>query len=213
MLHNQLQNRPPPPLIITVAMALSIIHYPHPTLQHRSRPIVRVDAKLREMAAEMLELMYENEGVGLAANQVDLPIRMFVANPSGERGEGEEWVVINPVLDRPKGIDAGQEGCLSVPGVYAQVKRSKSVRLQGYDLRGNEINMELDGFLARVVQHEVDHLDGVMFFDRIGSEAKRDIEHELAEFEATFDSLRSTGSIPSDAELARQLSEWETTYT
>ncbi|MCM2371850.1 peptide deformylase [Aporhodopirellula aestuarii] len=194
-------------------MSLSIIHFPHPTLRHRSRPIVRVDAQLREMAAEMLDLMYKNEGVGLAANQVDLPIRMFVANASGVRGEGEEWVVINPVIDRPKGSEAGQEGCLSVPGLYAQVKRPKTVRLQGYDLQGNEINKELDGFLSRVVQHEVDHLDGVMFFDRISSEAMRDIEHGLAEFATTFDSLRSTGSIPDDAELAKRLADWEAKYT
>lgn len=194
-------------------MALAIIHYPHPTLQHRSRPIVRVDAKLRKMAAEMLDLMYENEGVGLAANQVDLPIRLFVANASGQRGEGREWVVINPVIDRPRGSDADQEGCLSLPGVYAQVKRPKTVRLQGYDLQGNEINEELDGFVSRVVQHEVDHLDGVMFFDRIGSEAMRDIEYALTEFHATFESLRNTGSIPGDAELARRLTEWEKTYT
>ncbi len=194
-------------------MALSIIHFPHPTLRHRSRPIVRVDARLREIAAEMLELMYENEGVGLAANQVDLPIRMFVANPTGQRGEGQEWVVINPEIDRPKGSDAAQEGCLSVPGVYAQVKRPKTVRLQGYDLQGNEIKMELDGFFSRVVQHEVDHLDGVMFFDRIGDEAMRDIEHLLDEFATTFDSLRNTGSIPDDAELARRRAEWEQAYT
>ncbi|TWT56634.1 peptide deformylase [Allorhodopirellula solitaria] len=194
-------------------MSLSIVHYPHPTLQHRSRPIVRVDAKLREMAAEMIELMYENEGVGLAANQVDLPIRMFVANESGERGEGEEWVVINPVIDRPKGNESGQEGCLSVPGIYSQVKRPKTVRLQGYDLKGNEINVQLDGFLARVVQHEVDHLDGVMFFDRIGEESRREIEGALAEFETTFASLRNTGSIPDDAELARRLAKWEEAYT
>ncbi|EMI44790.1 MULTISPECIES: peptide deformylase [Pirellulaceae] len=194
-------------------MALSIIHFPHPTLRHRSRPIARVDAKLHAMAAEMLDLMYENEGVGLAANQVDLPIRMFVANASGVRGEGQEWVVINPVIDRPKGSEAGQEGCLSVPGLFAQVKRPKTVRLQGYDLKGQEINQELDGFLSRVVQHEVDHLDGVMFFDRIGNEAMRDLEHGLAEFETTFQSLRNTGSIPDDAELAKRLAHWEKTYT
>ncbi|MFG0255293.1 MAG: peptide deformylase [Rhodopirellula sp. JB053] len=194
-------------------MALSIIHFPHPTLRHRSRPIVRVDARLREMAAEMLDLMYEHDGVGLAANQVDLPIRMFVANPSGKRGEGEEWIVINPVIDRPKGSEAGQEGCLSVPGLFAQVKRPKKVRLQGYDLSGNEIDKELDGFLARVVQHEVDHLDGVMFFDRIGDEAKREIEGGLAEFHTTFESLQDTGSIPANEILAEQLATWEKAYT
>ncbi|SMP75580.1 peptide deformylase [Neorhodopirellula lusitana] len=194
-------------------MPLSIIHFPHPTLRHRSKPIVRVDQRLRDMAAEMLDLMYANEGVGLAANQVNLPIRMFVANETGKRGEGQEWVVINPEIDRPKGNEASQEGCLSVPGVYAQVKRPKSVRLQGYDLQGNELNMELDGFLARVMQHEVDHLDGVMFFDRISEETKRDIDGELYEFETTFESLRRTGNIPDDAGIAQQIAKWEEAYT
>lgn len=194
-------------------MPLSIIHFPHPVLRHKSRPIARVDARLRQFAAEMLELMYENEGVGLAANQVGLPIRMFVANQSGERGEGAELVVINPVIDRPKGNESDKEGCLSVPGLYAQVKRPKTVRLQGYDLQGKELNLELSGFLSRVVQHEVDHLDGVMFFDRIGNEALRDLEGGLSEFVTTFESLRGTGSIPADDELARQLAEWEKAYT
>ena len=194
-------------------MTLSIIHYPHPTLRYRSKPIVRVDQRLRDMAAEMLNLMYDNEGVGLAANQVNLPIRMFVVNESGKRGEGEEWVVINPEIDRPKGNEASQEGCLSVPGLYSQVKRPKTVRLQGYDLQGNEINQELDGFLARVMQHEVDHLDGVMFFDRISEESKRELEGELQEFEATYESLCRTGNIPDSDGLAKQLAAWEEAYT
>jgi len=194
-------------------MALSIIHFPHPTLRHRSKPIVRVDQRLKDIAQEMLDLMYAHEGVGLAANQVDLPIRMFVANETGQRGEGEEWVVINPVIDRPKGSEASQEGCLSVPGIYAQVKRPKSIRLQGYDLQGNEINMELSGFLSRVMQHEVDHLDGVMFFDRISEEAKRDFEGELHEFQTTFDSMRRTGNILSDESIAKQIAQWEQAYT
>lgn len=194
-------------------MALSIIHYPHPTLRHRSKPIVRVDHRLKEIAQAMLDLMYANEGVGLAANQVDLPIRMFVANETGQRDEGQEWVVINPVIDRPKGSEASQEGCLSVPGIYAQVKRPKSIRLQGYDLQGSEIDIELSGFLSRVIQHEVDHLDGVMFFDRISEEAKRDFEGELYEFQTTFDSMRRTGNIPDDDTIAEQIAEWERAYT
>ncbi|TWT94870.1 Peptide deformylase [Neorhodopirellula pilleata] len=200
-------------LILTDAMALSIIHYPHPTLRHRSKPIVRVDQRLKDLAQEMLDLMYENEGVGLAANQVDLPIRMFVANETGRRGEGQEWVVINPVIDRPKGSEASQEGCLSVPGIYAQVKRPKTIRLQGYDLQGNEINMELSGFLSRVMQHEVDHLDGVMFFDRMSEEARRDLEDQLYEFQTTFDSMRRTGNIPNDDTIAKQIAQWERIYT
>ena len=90
---------------------LKIVHYPHPTLRHRSLPIRRVDKELRDIAAQMLDLMYEAEGVGLAANQVDLPIRLFVANPSGQKGEGEELILLNPELQMPKGNETSQEGC------------------------------------------------------------------------------------------------------
>ncbi len=102
---------------------MKIIHYPHPTLRHRSKPVRRVDAKLKSMISEMFDLMYEASGIGLAANQVDLPLRFFVCNLAGERGEGEELVFINPVISRPKGNEEREEGCLSLPGVCAPVKR------------------------------------------------------------------------------------------
>jgi len=194
-------------------MSLQVIHYPHPTLRHRSKPIVRVDQRLRDLASEMLDLMYAQEGVGLAANQVDLPIRMFVANPTGQRGEGDEWVIINPEIDRPKGNESSQEGCLSVPGVYGQVKRSKSIRLRGYSLSGQEIDVELEGFPARVVQHELDHLDGKMFFDRMSEGGRRELEPLLQEFVTVFDSKRSTGEIGDDAAIAKRRQEWEAAYT
>ncbi|MEM6362882.1 MAG: peptide deformylase [Planctomycetota bacterium] len=194
-------------------MTLSIIHYPHPTLKYRSRPLVRVDQRLKDLAAEMLDLMYENEGVGLAANQVDLPLRMFVANETGERGSGEELVLINPEVERPKGSESQQEGCLSVPGVYGQVKRAKSIRLHAYDLMGNEINRDLDGFLARVVLHEIDHLDGNMFFDRMSDASRRELDPLLDDFCTDFESKRSTGSIPDDQSLAEARQRWEIDYT
>ena len=92
-------------------MQLSIISYPHPTLRIRSKAIRRVNKELRNIAAQMLDLMYEAEGVGLAANQVNLSIRIFVANPAGELGDGEELVLLNPELQMPKGNVTGQEGC------------------------------------------------------------------------------------------------------
>lgn len=174
---------------------------------------MRVDQQLKSMAAEMLDLMYENEGVGLAANQVDLPIRMFVANPTGQRDDGEELVILNPEIDLPKGNEAAQEGCLSLPGVYGQVKRPKSVRLQGYDLKGNEIKRTLDGFLARVVQHEVDHLDGMMFFDRMDEVDIDEIQDAIDAFQSEFTAKRQTGEIPSDDELAGTRADWEKQYT
>src|SRR2546423_15111987 len=104
---------------------MKVIRYPHPTPRHVSKPLKRIDAEVNEIVRQMFDLMYEHRGVGLAANQVDLPYRLFVMNLSGKRGEGEEFVFINPVLTRPRGLDEKEEGCLSLPGLYAQVKRAK----------------------------------------------------------------------------------------
>ena len=194
-------------------MQLSIITYPHPTLRIRAKPIRRVDAQLRDFADQMLDLMYESEGVGLAANQVDLPIRLFVANPTGQRGEGEELVLINPELQLPKGNETQQEGCLSLPGVHGQVKRPKSIRLSAFDLKGNPVERTVDGFLARVMQHENDHLDGVMFFDRMNEESRRELDEPITELETDFRSKQKQGSIPPDEELVKRLDQWYTQYT
>ncbi len=192
-------------------MQLSIIEYPHPTLRVRSKPIRRVDQELRDIAAQMLELMYEADGVGLAANQIDLPLRLFVANPSGER-DGEELVLLNPELQMPKGSEIGQEGCLSLPGLSAQVKRPASVRLSAYDLKGNPVERVVDGFLARVLQHENDHLDGVLFFDRLSEDAKSELDDQLMEMESDFRAKQRSGTIPSDEELLARLAVWHEKY-
>lgn len=194
-------------------MQLSVIPFPHPTLRIKSRPIRRVDAELKDIVAQMFELMYEHKGVGLAANQVDLPLRLFVANPAGVKGEGEEFVIINPELQLPKGNDTQQEGCLSLPGLYGQVKRPKSIRLSAYDLQGNAIEGTYDGFLGRIFQHENDHLDGVMFFDRMSAESKRELDDQLDEMETDFRSKQSTGSIPEGDELVTRLNHWYEKYT
>ena len=191
---------------------LQLINYPHPTLRHRSKPILRVDAQLKELVREMFDIMYEFRGVGLAANQVDLPIRLFIANPSGQKTEGPELVFINPVINRAKGSSEAEEGCLSLPGINAHVKRNKSMQVNAYDLSGNEINTEVDGFLARIVQHEIDHLDGVLFIDRLTDEIRRPISEQILEFETLFETKQKRGEIASDAELLSQLSEWEQKY-
>ena len=193
-------------------MPLSIITHPHPTLRVCSRPIRRVDAQLRQIVAEMLDLMYEADGVGLAANQVNLPLRLFVANPTGSREEGEELVLLNPEIQFPKGNETAQEGCLSLPGLYGNVKRPKSVRVSAYDLSGNSIETEVDGFLARVIQHENDHLNGVLFFDRMSEESKRDINDQIQELEMDFRSKQETGGIASDEVLLEQLNQWYDKY-
>ena len=192
---------------------MQIITYPHPTLRHRSKPIRRVDASLRDVVREMFRLMYEAQGVGLAANQVDLPYRLFVANlGGGERGPDEELVFINPVLSRPKVSAEDEEGCLSIPGVYAPVRRPAQITVSAYNLQGESIEENLDGLIARVVQHETDHLDGVLFIDRISETATADVKDALAEFEAQFTERRSANQIPPNQQIAERLAGIEAEY-
>lgn len=193
-------------------MPLEIITYPHPTLRHRSRPIKRVDSRLREIAAEMLELMYLSKGVGLAANQVNIPLRMFVVNAAGQPGEGEELVLLNPVLQLPKGSDVAEEGCLSLPGLYGPVMRPKEIRLSAFDIEGHAIERRVDGFLARVLQHESDHLDGTLFFDRMTPEAREELREDLELMEGDFRRAQQAGSLPDAAAMQAALAEWEQRY-
>ena len=190
---------------------LQIIHYPHSTLRHKSVPVRKVDAELRGMIAEMVELMYEAKGVGLAANQVNIPLRFFVCNPTASRDD-EEFVFINPVISKPKGNAAGEEGCLSIPGLYEEVRRPDSIHVEAYDLSGNAISMDLDGFFSRVVQHETDHLDGVLFIDRLSETARADMDGKLYEFELDFKNRLESGNSPSEDEVAKHRLELEKRY-
>ena len=195
-------------------MELEIVHYPHPTLRHVSKPLKRVDGELRTMIERMFELMYQREGVGLAANQVDLPYRLFVANPQGDpKAKESEFVFINPILRGGKGQEEGEEGCLSIPDVNAQVVRKAKITIEAYNLAGESISGELDGLMARIVQHEVDHLDGTLFIDRLAPSGKADIRDLLEEFEIAFDSRRKTGEMPDDDTIAARLAELETLRT
>ncbi|MCO6455270.1 MAG: peptide deformylase [Pirellulaceae bacterium] len=191
---------------------MRIVHYPHPTLRHVSKPIKRVDAELRRIVRQMFDLMYEARGIGLAANQVDLPLRLFVINLAAEPTEGDEMVFINPVLNLPKGSDDAEEGCLSIPGIYGHVVRPARVKVSAYSLTGQEIQADLDGLLARAVQHELDHLDGVLFPDRMSMTSRADLQPALDEFESEFRFRRETGDIPSDDLIRQRLAEWETRY-
>jgi peptide deformylase len=195
-------------------LPLQIIQYPHPTLRHRSKPLRRVDAELRKLVEEMFELMYEHEGVGLAANQVDLPYRLFVANPEGNPdAKDSEGVFINPVLSGGHGLAEDEEGCLSIPGLRAQVTRNTAIKIQAYDLDGNEISGEVTDFMARIVQHETDHLDGTLFIDRLGPAQALDLRDQLEEFEFAFQSKLETGELPNADDMAKRLRELENLRT
>jgi peptide deformylase len=191
-------------------LSLQILHYPHPVLRHRSKPLKRVDAELRKIVEEMFELMYQHEGVGLAANQVDLPYRVFVTNVEGDKDAKEaERVYINPVLSGGHGQTEDEEGCLSVPGIYAPVVRKETIKVQAYDLAGNEIVREVSGLEARVLQHETDHLDGTLFIDRLSPTQAAAVREQLEEFELVFRSQRQTGEMPSDEAIASRLNDLE----
>lgn len=165
------------------------------------------------MVRDMFTLMYASNGIGLAANQVDLPLRLFIVNLSAKSDEGEELVFINPVLSKPKGNEESEEGCLSFPELYGPVTRPKQITVHAYNLQGEEIRASLNGMLARVVQHEYDHLDGVLFVDRMSPTARAKVQPTLDEFELSFRALRQTGVFPGDDVIASRLARWEQRYT
>ena len=190
---------------------MRIIKYPHPTLRHKSKPLRRVDSELKRMIAKMLELMYAGKGIGLAANQVDLPYRMIVMNlESDPQIEEQEFVFINPViLKRSGGTAEAEEGCLSLPEIYAPVKRAEKIELAAYNLVGDQVRLELSGLFARAAQHEIDHLDGVLFVDRLGPSGELSVKEALAGLEAEFQGERRAGRIPDDRAIAARLTELE----
>ncbi len=191
---------------------LSVITYPHPTLRYVAKPIRRVNADLRKIANRMFELMYELRGVGLAATQIDLPIRMFVMNSTGQMGTGTERVLINPVISRPRSNEEAEEGCLSLPNIHGNVIRAKTIHLNAFDISGNEIDQDISGFDARVVQHETDHLNGTLFIDRLKEGADAELAPELEALQNDFHSRQRTQSLPTDEELLARLSHWEKAF-
>jgi len=189
---------------------VQVLHYPHPTLLRAAKPLTRVDGELRRMVGQMFELMYEHDGIGLAGPQVDLPYRIFVVNETGDPKQQEhEHVFINPVLSKPKGTDEKEEGCLSLPKLYAPVRRPTGIHAAAYNLKGELVTYDAEGLLARVIQHENDHLDGVMFIDRISQTALIDVKDQLEEFRDDFERRRQLGEIPDDAKIFAHLAELE----
>jgi peptide deformylase len=192
---------------------VQIIQYPHPTLRRVAKPLRRFDADLRRIVAGMFEKMYEAKGVGLAASQVDIPLRFFVLNLEADPARGDqERVFINPVISKPKGQKLAEEGCLSLPGLYGDVTRSERITVHAYDLAGNEVRESVDGLLARVIQHETDHLDGVLFIDRLAPSAQLAAKEAISDFEAIFDGRAERGEAPTDDDIAKAWAEWEGRY-
>lgn len=156
-------------------MKLKVYEYPHPVLKKKGEPVEVVDDELRRFLDDMLETMYEEDGVGLAAPQVGVSKRIVVIDPQRDGETRQPLYLINPqIIWRSEETEICEEGCLSVPEMRAEVERPASVRVTYLDYNGKACEMLAEDFLAVVVQHELDHLDGILYIDRI-SRLKRNM--------------------------------------
>jgi peptide deformylase len=165
---------------MTPVSGYSIRLYGDPVLRQRTNDVTEIDGNLKQLADDMIETMYAAPGVGLAANQVGIQKRMFVS----DAGEGPK-VVVNPRITESSGEWSYDEGCLSVPKLYWPITRPRQILLEGLDLDGNEISVEAEEYLARVYQHEVDHLDGVLLIERLDPDQRKEAMRTLRQM--TFD--------------------------
>lgn len=166
---------------------MEIVKYPDPVLRRGGQTVDVFDEALRETAAEMFQAMYRFGGVGLAAPQVGLELKLLVLNPAGSVDDrSEEMALINPKIKKRKGFEWGDEGCLSFPGIYAEVERSVEIQIAYQDLDGSLKEIKAKDFLARVIQHEMDHLEGVLFIDRFSPADRIRVKAELLELERGF---------------------------
>ena len=145
-----------------------------PVLRKLCLPIENIDGELVKLSENMVETTLAAPGVGLAANQIGLPLRLFVVNIGVETDKENLVTLINPEITAMEGNALGEEGCLSIPDVVAEVNRADQIEIKAYDLDGNEVCYEAKEYLARAFQHEMDHLNGVLFWDNLGK-MKRDI--------------------------------------
>jgi peptide deformylase len=169
---------------LPMADELKIVVYPDPRLRKMSRPVAEFGPELAELAVKMLALMRTSQGVGLAAPQVGKNIRMFVMNATGK--PEDDRVIVNPVLSEADGEETGEEGCLSIPDIKAQILRGKTMKLNAVDVNGKAIEELQSGYVARIWQHEIDHLNGTLILDRMGALAKMTHRKKLKEMEEEY---------------------------
>ena len=175
-------------------MRLSILQYGDPILRAKGKRIEKIDQRIRELAQDMIETMHAATGVGLAAQQIGEPLQLTVLDvsqvedrPSTMKVNGKDLdpqsamplVLVNPQIDPGGETEMGTEGCLSFPEITGEIERAKSITVRAQNLDGEPIEVETTGFLARAVQHEVDHLNGILFIDRMSSAAKTSLSSKL----------------------------------
>ncbi|HXU91450.1 MAG TPA: peptide deformylase [Methylomirabilota bacterium] len=155
---------------------LSVRKYGDPVLRRRARPVERVTPEIERIISDMVDTMYDEVGLGLAAPQVGISLRLMVVGDDEGR---EARALINPVIAEQGGEIVAEEGCLSIPGVFAPIKRAEWVRLDAQDERGRPVSITARGLRARVFQHEMDHLEGVLFIDRLDPVARDKIKRRI----------------------------------
>ncbi len=185
---------------------LQIVNYPHPALRYASRAITEIDDDLHATVRTMFELMYTAKGIGLAANQVGLPFRFFVLNLTADpEQKDQEQVFINPEIVKRHSSVEDEEGCLSLPGLYAKVRRARKIKVRAYDLSGTLVEHDADELFSRAIQHETDHLEGKLFIDYLDATAQQSVADKLRVFELEYRQAQSKGAVPADLELIRRL--------
>jgi len=196
-------------------MILDVIKYGHPVLRQKGARIEKVTLDVKKLIADMFETMHANHGVGLAAQQVGQALQLTVIDvrevkerPSRLELDGQPadvndimpLVLINPELKPDGDLVAGGEGCLSFPEIYAEITRPESVTVKALDKKGKPIEFRCGGLLSRVIQHEADHLNGILFIDRMSRKTKEELRPELEALQAkTKEELESTGKTKSSA--------------
>jgi peptide deformylase len=176
---------------------LEVLTFPNPRLRHKAKPIDKITTEIQQLATDMLETMYAERGIGLAAIQVGVEIRLLVMDvrPMGdddrydlsgfselEKQVPMPLVILNPEILSKQGRTTYEEGCLSVPGYYETVSRDEYIEVRGMDLNGNVMDLKLDGLLAICMQHEIDHLDGKVFIDRLSPIKSMRIKSKIKKF-------------------------------
>ncbi|OLC12633.1 MAG: peptide deformylase [Candidatus Rokubacteria bacterium 13_1_40CM_69_27] len=155
---------------------LKVRKYGDPILRRRAEPVRAITSEIRTIVADMVDTMYDEVGIGLAAPQVGVSLRLLVV---GDEETREARALINPVITDQSGQATAEEGCLSIPGIFAPVTRAAWVRVEALDPGGQTVKMDARGLLARVLQHEIDHLDGVLFIDRLDPVTRDRIKRKI----------------------------------
>ena len=155
---------------------LSVRKYGDAVLRRRAQPVHEVTPDVRRLAEDMIETMYDEAGIGLAAPQIGASIRLMVVGD--ERGRNPR-ALVNPAITEQGGSVTAEEGCLSIPGIFADVARAEWVQVEAHDLEGQPVSIRAKGFHARVLQHEMDHLDGILFIDRLDAVTRDRIKRKI----------------------------------